>query len=1278
MKYYFDQLDNPTRFQRLINGILVGWFGADARLTPLLGPDGGADGEIAPRNPHMEFRRDSMASRPSDLGRQPPRPGRYLFQVKFHRTSEQKNTYLRSKVVSEFRNALRDDILHRSDRDDVDYFVLVTNVSASKKAIDRVERIREELRPTRRRLHADVWWGERVTTELDWSFGLWRSFPELFPGHRPPTLAEASSQSPEGLARTLRLAVSHQHTRDTRVKFRQLELEQELLSLFVDVDVQFPVDDDIRRPSNLRARRSGYGDDPMPRNRLSTLGTLGRRHSALQLLINDSICARRILLEGGPGQGKSTVTQMAAQVYREVLLGRQDSVRRDPTWGRLCRLRTPIRVELKEFASWLSESSGGTFEQYIAHIISQDSGGSSISVTDLQSIVEGSALILFLDGLDEIANDGSRDEVLDCILDTVARFEDVLAVDLRVVLTTRPPAVVGRWNKLEGFTRVALTPMSPTRIDDYLDRWLHAQIETDDERRRIRKSFNVRRHDSHLEALARNPMQLSVLLQFIHLKGEAFPDRRAELYRDYFQIVVDRDVEKSPELAEHRELVEGLHSFLGFYIHGITEMDHGGRTLNRREIVRLAARWLESESRSRELADQFFSLGEERFGLIVARSGVGQSTSYGFEVQPIQEYFAASYISNRLIDANAHDVFQLLIHRSHWGEVALFLAGLRRPNEKADLVARAKAADDELLGHTHQHGGKAVVLQLLREGVLTQPDHVLREAMKFVFEVLTLPALRMHRTPHSLVHALSILGKRHGGRATHEKIIQVAQALSESEDYQLLQIVHRLAVAVLPAEQYCQLVSGHAGTQPDVRSLVRLVSPYAADQVICKLASSGGYWEGVPLPVLARDLWQTAVRCAVVRDLPYPSGMHSRLVQQFAVGQLVERNSPGRLLEVQAKPTPAIWGLQRNVQAIRWHLWNRDEDATINWLESATNALSWDDGNSEIVGQSVRDCAGDLIDSSNRVLAGITAANEAKVSQALREYLIRIRAHLADPGIPGWVACRCAVEVLQRGPLGGLQRYSVPRHVVFDLREELLRFYNPGESYRSRRFHFQEFLLLGMPQALRMSRDAEPRLLYQLIADLAHGRLSSDEHERCRWLEDVPIPRAALRPLVDSWQDDLAQLLRLIGRRGVTGLFIGRLLRVQQTQRILRICRETDDIRTLQGTAALLPNATFARLAEPNLIVKILSAAPSSQLVTRVLPTTGAVAGGRQLDSREKELARHVARLILDEPELHPFRIVNRAAAFTAEADPHGSTPLFEDRPDFWARVQDASIAPTG
>ena len=608
MQYDLNQLSDPKRFQRLVNAILVARFGEDARLTPLQGIDGGSDGETATANPHMEFAYDVTPIHPTNPLVEPPRSGRYLFQAKYHRTGDQRPSDLRALVIKEFRAALLDDVLNRPDRQDVNYFFLVTNVPASHESLRKVDDVRTKLLQGRRHLHADVWWAERLTASLDWSPELWLAYPELFPGGVPPLLAMATKQPAEGLSRTLQLAISEQYRRDSQVKFRQIELEKRLLDLFVDLDVGFFLDvaDPVRHSPTFFVRDTA-------KYPIASDSGLSRAYrlpeSALHLLLDDNLASPKILLEGGPGQGKSTITQMVAQVYREKFLGTGESTLRDPIWHRLCQLRIPIRLELRDLAHWITQHPDGTLEQYIARNLGRDSGGATVTVEDVQELFHRSAVILLLDGLDEIGNDVLRDRVLDAATEGITRFEKGLRTDVRVVLTTRPPAVLGRLNKLEGFTRVGLTPMGPERIDEYVDRWLNAQISTDRERHRIKTSFNSRRGDSHVEALARNPMQLSVLLQFIYLQGDAFPDRRADLYRGYFRIVIDRDVEKSPELRQHRELIEGLHSYLGFRLHGNGEVEPGRRALSRSEIIELAGHWLERQGHAKDLATNYFALG---------------------------------------------------------------------------------------------------------------------------------------------------------------------------------------------------------------------------------------------------------------------------------------------------------------------------------------------------------------------------------------------------------------------------------------------------------------------------------------------------------------------------------------------------------------------------------------------------------------------------------------------------------------------------------------------
>ena len=134
MQYDLNQIEDPKKFQRLLNTILTARFGEDARLTPLRGTDGGSDGETASNNPNMEFRGTANLPRSGNPLIIPPRPGRYLFQAKYHPTGEQRLSELRALVTREFRKELKTSVLDRPDREDVNYFFLVTNVPSSKQS----------------------------------------------------------------------------------------------------------------------------------------------------------------------------------------------------------------------------------------------------------------------------------------------------------------------------------------------------------------------------------------------------------------------------------------------------------------------------------------------------------------------------------------------------------------------------------------------------------------------------------------------------------------------------------------------------------------------------------------------------------------------------------------------------------------------------------------------------------------------------------------------------------------------------------------------------------------------------------------------------------------------------------------------------------------------------------------------------------------------------------------------------------------------------------------
>jgi hypothetical protein len=197
----------------------VARFGEQIRLTPLRGADGGRDGETAPGNPFFKFEVTTTPTQ-KGIGAQIER-GRYLFQVKHHRTVDTRLTDARNTVVADFRSELKRNVLNRTGDERVNYFYLITNVPASRDAIAQIDMIRRELIAKESSFHADVWWSERLVAFLDQLPHLWPTFPDLFAGRKVPLLPQIISGQSDGLPKVIRMAIDRQYKRDSLVKFSQ-------------------------------------------------------------------------------------------------------------------------------------------------------------------------------------------------------------------------------------------------------------------------------------------------------------------------------------------------------------------------------------------------------------------------------------------------------------------------------------------------------------------------------------------------------------------------------------------------------------------------------------------------------------------------------------------------------------------------------------------------------------------------------------------------------------------------------------------------------------------------------------------------------------------------------------------------------------------------------------------------------------------------------------------------------------------------------------------------
>lgn len=160
----------------------------------------------------------------------------------------------------------------------------------------------------------------------------------------------------------------------------------------------------------------------------------------------------RIVVLGGPGQGKSTIGQFIAQVARARLLSTHESSHLNPQTHELIApilnrarvedvpldgpCRFPVRVEIPAFADALNKAVGLTMLSYIAMRLSRDID-SPITVNDLREWLTICPWLVIFDGLDEVPASGNRSAVIGSI-DAFWDEVHLAQADVIAIVTTRP------------------------------------------------------------------------------------------------------------------------------------------------------------------------------------------------------------------------------------------------------------------------------------------------------------------------------------------------------------------------------------------------------------------------------------------------------------------------------------------------------------------------------------------------------------------------------------------------------------------------------------------------------------------------------------------------------------------------------------------------------------------------------------------------------------------------------------------------------------------------
>jgi predicted NACHT family NTPase len=287
---------------------------------------------------------------------------------------------------------------------------------------------------------------------------------------------------------------------------------------------------------------------------------------------------QRIVLEGAPGQGKSTVTQYVCQVMRMQLLDMVDAVNALPEIHKHAQIRIPFRVDLRDLAKWLSgidpfqskiiqleEKETRSLEGLLAAQVRYSSGGHAFNVSDLTAIAKVSHLFIALDGFDEVADVELRKRLVDEISKGINRLSNAGGYSVQTVVTSRPVAFAKsvrfpreQWDYFE------LLPLERTQVDEYTSKWMTAKGLKENEKNALRRLLDTKLKEAHTQYLAKNPMQLTILLSLIHNRGASLPEKRTAMYDAYMDMFFSRESEKSDVVRDNRDVLIDIHRFLAW------------------------------------------------------------------------------------------------------------------------------------------------------------------------------------------------------------------------------------------------------------------------------------------------------------------------------------------------------------------------------------------------------------------------------------------------------------------------------------------------------------------------------------------------------------------------------------------------------------------------------------------------------------------------------------------------------------------------------------------
>lgn len=652
----FEQLTQALALKVLGPGIEV--FGD--------GPDGGREATFEGRVSFPE---------PDPVG---PWDGYGVVQAKFHyrpRNTSEEATWLKGELTKEFDAWLKPDS-KRGRRPE--YFLAVTNVTLSGKSgtggIDSVKDLFNRYTPKLGLKGWHVWHYAKVCRLLDAHPEIARRYYGfIMPGDILAQMHDMLAGSAGNLEEVMGGHVVRELRAEHTVRLDQAGANDDRGIALPKVAIDLPA-------------RLANGRDVSAAAHVIDQGNQVLRPST-------GPATSRLVILGGPGQGKTTLAQIICQAYRVALLADADShtlaadVRakiaefRGALDGTLeiglpASRRWPVHIRLDQYADALSRDRNLTLLRYIARGVSKRAEH-EMTTGHLAEWLERWPWLVVLDGLDEVADL----QIRDILLEHIAEFQDVATrrdADLLLIATTRPQGYADEFDP-GSFEYLTLSPLGEREALQYAERLAEARHPDDvDKRAEIMERVRGATREDRTARLMRSPLQVTIMSLLLE-RRRAAPRHRYELFRGYYEVVRAREQAKRTADAEllerHEPFVDALQEAVGLLLQQRSERQGDAEaSLPDQKLRTLAAAKLREVGHDPDdadaLAGRLVGIALKRLVLLVPMPDGG----IGFEVPSLREFMAARALASSN-DTLVWSNMQVLVSSAHWRDTWLLAAG---------------------------------------------------------------------------------------------------------------------------------------------------------------------------------------------------------------------------------------------------------------------------------------------------------------------------------------------------------------------------------------------------------------------------------------------------------------------------------------------------------------------------------------------------------------------------------------------------------------------------